>query len=275
VDVKVIVEHKFFEAMALTGTSRAIRRNLLGRPRQKTNQPWDFFFTSVMVPPGGSATFIDDLWVGGNIFDPACDDFTKVEPNSAFHDDVHYSLMFNSVGLTTRACEWVAPLIPNANTGVNECTGAVIARSPCRNGQSFGLASFFWQRAATTEAWHRLAQPRQVGPKGAKVHQRNRPKDPPYWRFCRRYVSCYLERLACTGASASFKSVWPGVFSFRLATTPWRAPRKASVTLPRQFQLEAHAAMATRIPAASTRRALHASPRSSPRPTQARVLPTT
>jgi hypothetical protein len=110
-----------------------------------------------MVPPGGSATFIDDLWVGGNIFDPACDDFTKVEPNSAFHDDVHYSLMFNSVGLTTRACEWVAPLIPNANTGVNECTGAVIARSPCRNGQSFGLASFFWHRAATAEAWHRLA----------------------------------------------------------------------------------------------------------------------
>jgi hypothetical protein len=56
---------------------------------------------------------------------PACDDFTKVEPNSAFHDDVHYSLMFNSVGLTTRACEWVAPLIPDAKTGVNECTGAV------------------------------------------------------------------------------------------------------------------------------------------------------
>jgi len=94
-------------------------------PDRKTNQPWDFFFTSVMVPPGGSATFINDVWVGGNIFDPECDDFTKVVPNSTFHDDVHYSLMFNSVGLTTRACEWIAPLITDANTGVNECTGAV------------------------------------------------------------------------------------------------------------------------------------------------------
>jgi len=94
-------------------------------PDRKVNQPWDFFFSSVMIPPGGSATFIDDLWVGGNIFDPQCDDFTKVEPNGTFHDDVHYSLMFNSVGLTTRACEWIAPLIPDANTGVNECTGAV------------------------------------------------------------------------------------------------------------------------------------------------------
>jgi len=94
-------------------------------PDRKTNQPWDFFFGSVMVPPGGSATFIDDLWVGGNIFDPECDDFTKVEPNSTFHDDVHYSLMFNAVGLTTRACEWIAPLITDASTGVNPCTGAV------------------------------------------------------------------------------------------------------------------------------------------------------
>lgn len=92
---------------------------------RKTNQPWDFFFTSVMVPAGGSATFINDLWVGGNIFDPACDDFTKVEANPTFHDDVHYSLMFNSTGLTTRACEWIAPLITDANTGVSECTGAV------------------------------------------------------------------------------------------------------------------------------------------------------
>jgi hypothetical protein len=78
-----------------------------------------------MVPAGGHATFINDLWVGGTTFDPECDDFTKVEPNSTFHDDVHLSLMFNRVGLTTRACEWIAPLIPDSNTGVNECTGAV------------------------------------------------------------------------------------------------------------------------------------------------------
>jgi hypothetical protein len=94
-------------------------------PDRKTNQPWDFFFSSVQVPPGGSATFIDDLWVGGGIFDPDCDDFTKVDGDTAFHDDVHYSLFYASTGLTTRACEWIAPLIPDANTGVNECTGAV------------------------------------------------------------------------------------------------------------------------------------------------------
>jgi hypothetical protein len=94
-------------------------------PDRKTNQPWDFFFVPVMVPPGGSATFIDDLWVGGNIFDPDCDDFSKVENNSTFHDDPHYSLMFASAGLTTRACEWISPLIPDDHTGVNECTGAV------------------------------------------------------------------------------------------------------------------------------------------------------
>jgi hypothetical protein len=94
-------------------------------PDRKTNQPWDFFFSPVTVPPGGSATFIHDIWVGGNTFDPACDDFTKVDGNQAFHDDVHYSLMFNSLGLTTRACEWISPLIPDGNTGINECTGAV------------------------------------------------------------------------------------------------------------------------------------------------------
>jgi len=94
-------------------------------PDRKTNQPWDFFFDPVMVPPGGSATFIDDVWVGGSIFDPECDDFTKVDGNTTYHDDIHYSLMFNRVGLTTRACEWISPLIPDPNTGVNPCTGAV------------------------------------------------------------------------------------------------------------------------------------------------------
>jgi hypothetical protein len=94
-------------------------------PDRNTNQPWDFFFTSVQVPPGGAATFIDDLWVGGNIFDPDCDDFTKVDGNTTLHDDVHYSLFFNAVGLTTRACEWISPVTPDPNTGINECTGAV------------------------------------------------------------------------------------------------------------------------------------------------------
>ncbi len=94
-------------------------------PDRVTNQPWDFFLSSAQVPSGGSVTFIDDLWVGGGTFDPNCDDFTKVDGVTSFHDDVHYSLFFNSVGLTTRACEWISPLIPDANTGVNECTGAV------------------------------------------------------------------------------------------------------------------------------------------------------
>jgi hypothetical protein len=94
-------------------------------PDRKTNQPWDYFFSSVQVPPGGSVTFIDDLWVGGDIFDPDCDDFSKVDGITSFHDDVHYSLFFNRLGLTTRACEWISPLIPDPNTGINECTGAV------------------------------------------------------------------------------------------------------------------------------------------------------
>jgi hypothetical protein len=95
-------------------------------PDRKTNQAWNVFFTPAMVPAGGSATFIVTLRRQGGLspFDAECDDFTKVEPNGAFHDDVHYGLFFASAGLGIRACEFISPLIVDPNRGIDPCSGA-------------------------------------------------------------------------------------------------------------------------------------------------------
>ena len=95
-------------------------------PDRKSNQAWNIFFSSAMVPAGGSATFIVTLRRQGGLtpFDAECDDFTRVEPNGAFHDDVHYGLFFASAGLGTRACEFITPLILDPNRGIDPCTGS-------------------------------------------------------------------------------------------------------------------------------------------------------
>jgi hypothetical protein len=103
-------------------------------PGRKANQAWQISFGPISPPgqgpdltmnPGDFATLIVTFRRAGGAFpfDPACDDFTRVEPGASnvFHSDRFYNLFFTST--QQFICEFLNPTTPDPLSGISPVTG--------------------------------------------------------------------------------------------------------------------------------------------------------
>ncbi len=103
-------------------------------PGRKANQAWQISFAPQAAPgqgpdttlnPGDFATMIVTFRRAGGAFpfDPACDDFTRVErgASNVFHSDRFYNLFFTST--QQFICEFLNPTTPDPLSGISPITG--------------------------------------------------------------------------------------------------------------------------------------------------------